>query len=69
MNELDESVGLVLGALKKEDYYPNTMIWMGTDNGPEVNCGPEGICHGTAHRPGNAPGSAGLLRGRKRDIW
>ena len=46
-----------------------------SDNGPEVNCGPEGRCGsgatgkippGTLHRPHSAgPGSAGVLRGRK----
>eukprot|EP01050_Picozoa_sp_SAG11_P006393 SAG11_NODE_494_length_8948_cov_2.882699_3_plen_160_part_00 len=49
------------------------------DNGPEVNCGPEGRCGsgstgeippGTLHRPhSSGPGSAGGLRGRKRDVW
>jgi len=47
------------------------------DNGPEVNCQPEGRCGGvheipagTLHRPASkGPGSAGPLRGRKRDVW
>ena len=35
----------------------------------QVNCHPEGLCEGAPHRPQVAPGSAGVLRGRKRDIW
>jgi arylsulfatase A-like enzyme len=33
-----------MGALKRLGYYNNTMIWFTTDNGPEVNCAPEGRC-------------------------
>lgn len=66
-----------MSALKSEGYYENTMIWFTTDNGPEVNCAPEGRCGGvheippgTLHRPASkGPGSAGPLRGRKRDVW
>eukprot|EP00035_Acanthoeca_spectabilis_P003245 m.92044 g.92044 ORF g.92044 m.92044 type:complete len:685 (+) comp12005_c0_seq2:46-2100(+) len=67
LNELDSSVGLVLTALEKFGYRENTMIWFTTDNGPEVNCPPEGICS-PSHFSGG-PGSAGPLRGRKRDTW
>jgi len=67
MNELDASVGRILDTLESEGYYDNTFIWFTTDNGPEGNCGPEGFC-GEAHY-GSYPGDAGLLRGRKRDIW
>lgn len=55
------------------------MVWFTVDNGPEVNCPPEGRCGsgasgrippGTLHRPAcGGPGSAGPLRGRKRDVW
>jgi arylsulfatase A-like enzyme len=55
------------------------MIWFTVDNGPEVNCKPEGRCgsgktgripDGTLHRPAcGGAGSAGPLRGRKRDVW
>ena len=79
LNELDNSVGLVLAALKRLQYYNNTMVWFTVDNGPEVNCQPEGRCGsgttgkippGTLHRPDSAgAGSAGPLRGRKRDVW
>ena len=79
LNELDNSVGLVLDALQQEGYYDNTMTWFTVDNGPEVNCLPEGRCGsgatgrippGTLHRPACAgAGSAGPLRGRKRDVW
>ena len=44
LNEFDHSVGTVLDALKRLDYYDNTMIWFTVDNGPEVNCQPEGRC-------------------------
>ena len=79
LNEFDEAVGTLIAALKRLDYYDNTMIWFTTDNGPEVNCAPEGRCGsrstgkippGTLHRPDSrGPGSAGPLRGRKRDVW
>jgi len=49
------------------DYYDNTFIWFTTDNGPEVNCGPEGFCGDNHYK--SAPGDAGPLRGRKRDLW
>ena len=79
LNELDNSMGNVFDALKRLGYYDNTMIWFTTDNGPEVNCKPEGRCGskttgkippGTLHRPDcGGAGSAGPLRGRKRDVW
>ena len=43
--------------------------WSGGDNGPEKNCPPAGRCAGSEHRPLEGPGSAGPLRGRKRDVW
>ena len=66
---LDGAVGRVLDTLEVAGYRDDTMVWFTTDNGPEVNCHPEGICEGAPHRPTAAPGSAGPLRGRKRDIW
>ena len=79
LNELDNSVGTVLDELKRLGYYDNTMTWFTVDNGPEVNCFPEGRCGsgttgvippGTLHRPAcGGAGSAGPLRGRKRDVW
>ena len=41
---------------------------MTTDNGPEKDCPPDGFCNKT-HFSLVGPGSAGALRGRKRDIW
>lgn len=70
--ELDNAVGTVLNALKVNGYYENTMIWFAADNGPEKNCPPKGICQHSdtaPHRPVEGPGSAGPLRGRKRDIY
>ena len=68
--QLDTAVGQVLDLLKKEGYYENTMIWLATDNGPEVNCPPLGRCRGDLLRPEDGgPGTAGILRGRKRDTW
>lgn len=67
MTELDGAVGRVLAALDSRGYYENTFIWFTTDNGPEKNCGPAGFCEDAKYR--TAPGDAGPLRGRKRDIW
>eukprot|EP00045_Choanoeca_perplexa_P010428 m.105203 g.105203 ORF g.105203 m.105203 type:complete len:534 (-) comp15277_c0_seq1:117-1718(-) len=67
LNELDAAVGRVLNKLESTGYRDNTMIWFTTDNGPEGNCQPEGRC--TADHFKTYPGSAGPLRGRKRDIW
>lgn len=50
-------------------FFFGVQIWFTTDNGPEMNCPPEGICQGHPHRPQEGPGSAGPLRGRKRDIF
>ena len=79
LGELDAAVGAVLDALQRLGYYNDTLVWFATDNGPEVNCLPEGRCGsgttgvippGTLHRPACAgAGSAGVLRGRKRDVW
>ena len=79
LNELDNAVGIVLAALRRLDYYDNTLTYFSVDNGPEVNCPPEGRCGsgstgrippGTLHRPAcGGAGSAGPLRGRKRDVW
>ena len=67
LTELDASVGRVLDALDAHGYGRNTMVWFTTDNGPEGDCGPEGICD--ARHFEKSPGSAGPLRGRKRDTW
>ncbi|CAB9499726.1 acetylgalactosamine-6-sulfatase [Seminavis robusta] len=72
LTELDNAVGKVLQALKKHGYYDNTMIWFASDNGPERVCPPDGICKKAStdpQRPAEGPGSAGPLRGRKRDIY
>jgi len=69
LTELDAGVGRVLAMLDAKGYGENTMTVLTTDNGPEENCPPLGICQGTEHRPMEGPGSAGPLRGRKRDIY
>ena len=72
LTELDNAVGIILDALKTHGYYDNTMSWFTSDNGPEMNCPPDGICQNaetSPHRPVEGPGSAGILRGRKRDIY
>lgn len=69
LTELDSAFGRVLDTLETHGFLQNTMIWFTSDNGPEVNCKPAGFCGGTQHRPTEAPGSAGILRGRKRDVW
>ena len=67
LNELDHAVGRVLDAMDTNGYGHNTLTWLATDNGPEVNCEPEGFCEHTHYQ--NGPGSAVPLRGRKRDVW
>ena len=72
LTQLDTAVGQILDLLHSTGYYDNTMIWLASDNGPEHNCPPDGICQrgGTdPSRPVEGPGSAGILRGRKRDIY
>jgi arylsulfatase A-like enzyme len=72
LTELDNAVSVILQALKKHGYYENTMTWFATDNGPEKNCFPAGICERAdtnPQRPAEGPGSSGPLRGRKRDIY
>jgi arylsulfatase A-like enzyme len=72
MTELDNAIGIILDAVKTSGYYDNTMTWFTADNGPEMNCPPNGICQradSAPHRPQEGPGSAGPLRGRKRDIY
>ena len=41
---MPRQVGTVIAELKRLEYYDKTMIWFTTDNGPEVNCSPEGRC-------------------------
>ena len=79
MIELDRAIGKVLGAMDRLGYGENTLTMLATDNGPEYNCPPAGICGGSEHRPMadpakgllgpigefGGPGSAGPLRGRK----
>mmetsp|Transcript_2165 Transcript_2165/g.4374 ORF Transcript_2165/g.4374 Transcript_2165/m.4374 type:complete len:817 (+) Transcript_2165:442-2892(+) len=68
--ELDAAVGEILQALDETGYYNNTMVWFASDNGPEGGCGQDGICDGDdPNRPPSAPGTAGQLRGRKRDVY
>ena len=50
---MDEQVGRLRAALRKLGAAENTMLWFCSDNGPEVR----------------TPGSAGLLRGRKRSLY
>lgn len=72
LNQLDNAVGIILDTVKESGYYDNTMIWFTADNGPEQNCPPAGVCKKAdthPHRPVEGPGSAGPLRGRKRDIY
>jgi arylsulfatase A-like enzyme len=69
LQSLDDAVGATLGLLDKQGYAEDTLTWFTTDNGPEVNCLPDGICKGRPERPIVAHGTAGPLRGRKRDTW
>lgn len=56
LTAMDEQVGRMRSLLRELEIEQNTLIWFTSDNGPE----------GQAH---NAPGTAGPLRGRKRDLW
>ena len=53
ISAMDEQVGRLVDFLKKEGLYENTLICFCSDNGPE----------------NRTPGSAGPLRGRKRDLY
>jgi len=53
---LDEQVGRLRKELSDLGVEQNTMLWYAADNGPEG-------------KAGSAPGTAGKLRGRKRDLF
>lgn len=53
---MDEQVGRLIAMLDEVGAMDNTMLWFCSDNGPEG-------------KAGDAPGSAGLFRGRKRDLY
>jgi len=53
---MDEQMGRLRKELRDLGIADNTMLWFCADNGPEG-------------RKGKAPGSAGPLRGRKRDLF
>ena len=53
---MDEQMGRLRKELRDLGVAENTMLWFCADNGPEG-------------RKGSAPGSAGPLRGRKRDLF
>ena len=53
---LDAQVGRLRALLRELEVERDTIVWFGSDNGPEG-------------RAGRAPGSAGSLRGRKRDLF
>ncbi|MCF7765130.1 MAG: sulfatase-like hydrolase/transferase [Verrucomicrobia bacterium] len=53
---MDEQMGRLRSELRALNQSENTMLWFCSDNGPEG-------------RAGQAPGTTGPLRGRKRDLW
>jgi len=53
---MDEQIGRLREELRRLGVAENTMLWFCSDNGPEG-------------KSGKAPGSAGPLRGRKRDLF
>lgn len=53
---MDEQIGRLREELQRLGVAENTMLWFCSDNGPEGESG-------------RAPGSAGPLRGRKRDLF
>ncbi|WP_372845910.1 sulfatase [Pontiella sp.] len=52
---LDEQVGRLRAVLKAAGVAENTMVWFGSDNGPEGNA--------------KSPGTAASFRGRKRSLY
>lgn len=56
ISAMDLQVGRLRSTLRELGIHRNTMIWFCSDNGPEGS-------------KNNAPGSAGHLRGRKRDLY
>ncbi len=55
LKAMDEQIGRLRGRLRELNVAEDTMIWYTSDNGPEGD---------STH-----PGSAGALRGRKRDLY
>ena len=53
---LDEQAGRLRRSLQELGIADNTLVWFGSDNGPEG-------------KAGSAPGSAGPFRGRKRSLY
>jgi len=56
VSALDEQVGRLRSTLRDLGVAENTIVWFCSDNGPEG-------------KAGNAPGSAGPFRGRKRSLY
>jgi arylsulfatase A-like enzyme len=56
ISAIDDAVGRLTAELEKMNELDQTMFWYCSDNGPEG-------------KQSNAPGSAGLFRGRKRDLY
>jgi hypothetical protein len=67
--DIDVQIGRVRAILNQSGYRETTMLWLGSDNGPEVNV-PSGFsAPGVAGGRNPGPGEARPLRGRKRDYW
>lgn len=67
--DIDVQIGRVREILKQKGYAESTLVWLASDNGPEVNA-PNGFID--AEVGGGlfkGPGEARPLRGRKRDFW
>ena len=74
--DVDEQIGRVRTIIKAEGYADSTLLWLGSDNGPEVNVADgffphPGPCVAVGGKDGGCggPGEARPLRGRKRDYW
>ena len=59
LTAVDQQLGRLRSQLRQMGIADDTMLWFCSDNGPE----------GKANKPLEAPGSAGPLRGRKRDLY
>jgi arylsulfatase A-like enzyme len=67
--DIDVQIGRVRRILNETGYAPSTLVWLASDNGPEVNV-PSGFTSSSvAGGRAGGPGEARPLRGRKRDYW
>ena len=67
--DIDVQIGRVRTILKQKGYADSTLVWLASDNEPEVNAPNGFIDPEIAGGYFGGPGEARPLRGRKRDYW